>query len=788
MFFRSAPRPPDWFALVGVTALAPVLGGGTQLWAEAVLLLGMAVLFIWFPPRHSLGRWWNWIFGGLVVMGLLGYLPWELGEMPGWRRALAGQFGVRLPGTITAQPWLTCEACCFYLAGLGWAYYLLAQTWTVQDRHRAVRFYGVVVTGLAVTSLAAYILRFKVPFWPLVGNSPINFGFFPNRNQTANVLALGAVMMVAVTYDSVERQRKRGLLWLGLVLVTVYALVIDYSRAGVVLFFGGVAGWLACTIPDARSKRTGALCLTGVLLALAAFLLYGGDTLRRFQPEPGDNARQWTDFRFSIQEDAVGFANQSPLLGNGLGNFEYLFPIYREKSAAQNRALHPESDWLWTAAEMGWPAAALFLIGLGYWGPQCFPFVRKTDRRIRSAAAVCVVAFALHGVADVSGHRAGSMWPALFFASIALHPDRRLSEAGWVRPLFRWAGVMMTVVAVWWLGSYRWSRLDGIAPTSRTLVRLRDQSDDALAVRNYKGMIATTTEALRIAPLDWRLYFQRGVANGVSHTSIVNAKHDFALARYLVPQWAESCFLEGELWLALDKPAEGLEVWKEGLRRAGEDSPRLYGRMLGDRPLNANVLPGLEDMARDNREYWLVFLQFASPLECDLQIGDMLAQDPPLLTLTPAQRKDLFEVWYGRGNRDLLISNLLAYPAWLPQGWYWVAEDYIGRGEYREAYELSERYTPVPPMPNVTYSAPLNELERNFFYHSDDVQYGIDLYFAQRKLGKTKDALDTLQQLAKAPGRPDYVLYLEAELYAEEGRWEEAWKARLEYGPLAAGS
>jgi O-antigen ligase/tetratricopeptide (TPR) repeat protein len=786
MFNRSATRPPDWFALAGITALAPVLGGSTQLWTQAVLLLVVAVLFIWFPPRHSLGARWNVIFLCLALLAFSGFLPAAFSGMPGWRKALTGTYGLTLPGTVSPQPWMTCEACCFYLGCLAWAYYILAQSWTAPERQKSVRFYAGTVVILAAVSLAAYLLHFKVPFWPLVGNSPINFGFFPNRNQTANVLALGAVMMTALAFESSERKTKWGLLWIPMILLTVVALVIDYSRAGVILFFGGAAVWLFCTIPDSRSKRTGALCLTGMILTLAAFLLYGGDTLRRFQPEPKDNAKQWTDFRFSIQQDAIDFANQSPVFGNGLGNFEFLFPIYRERSAAQNRALHPESDWLWTAAEMGWPAAALVLLGLVCWLPQCFPFVRKTDRRLRSAAAVCAIAFAIHGLADVSGHRAGSMFPALFFCSIALHPDRRLREAGWVTPFFRCFGLVLIAVAGWWLASYQTSRYDLVAPTSQTLERLRVRADAALAARDYPKVIATTTEALHIAPLDWRLYFRRAVASAVSQASLTNAQKDFALARYLVPQWAESCFVEGEIWLAMGKPDLAMNAWQEALKRGGEDSPALYQRMMSDRPLNAAVLPSLEDLARENREYWLVFLQFAQPLECELQISDLLGQDPPLVTLTRVQRKNLFAIWYERGNRELLISNLLAYPAWLPEGWYWVAEDYVSRSQFREAYELAMRYTPAPSMPLIGSSAPMNELERNFFYHSDDFEYGMDLYFAQRKLGHTKDELDTLLQLAKLPSRPPYILYLVSQLYAEQGMWEEAWQARVDYRPLNA--
>lgn len=758
-------------------------GGATQLWAEAFLVIATGTFFLVRPPRVSVGPVANGLWITLVLLALMQFLPVSWTGLPEWRQVLTTKFGVHFPPTRSAQPWLSLEGFGLYLAGLAWAYYLLGQTWNRTERHRALRLYGLGIVVLAAVSLTLYWEHAKVPFWPLVRNSPINFGFFPNRNQTANVLALGGIMLGAVGFESTERRGVRGLGWFPLVLLVCVALVVDFSRAGVILFFGGAAAWLGWTIPTTSSKKIGTLCLAGMLLMLAAFLLFGGETLRRFQPEPSDNARQWTDFRFKIQSDAVDFIAQAPVFGQGLGNFEFIFPIYRDKSAGQNFAIHPESDWLWAAAELGWPTAILLFVGLAWWLPRCFPFDRKSDRRLRMAATVCAVAFALHGIGDVSGHRAGAAWPALLLMSLALNPHRVLRPSTWTIPLFRAVGVILLCFGAWWLASTFAAWGDLTMPTSQTLARIKTKSDAAMAAKDYERVIALTTEGLRTAPLDWRLYFQRGVANAVSY-STAPAKADFALARYLVPQWAESCFIEGELWLALEKPDLGWDAWKEALRRAGDGAPALYRRMLSEPNLNFRVRSDLEELCRGNRDFWLVFLDFASPLECDLQIGELLAQDPALLTLQPAQRRKLFRIWHERANRSLLITSLLANPRWLEEGWPWLALDYVRMKEFRRAYELAHRYTPPPSLPAVNEGRPFAELERNFFFHDDDLQFGIALFLAQRRIGRVDDALKTLQRLKKIRNRPAYLLYLESELYAGKGLWEQAWQSRLEYGPL----
>ena len=765
--------------------MAPALGGATQLWAKGVLLLAMAAVFITTPPAVSLGRAWNVIFLALGGLALAAFLPAGLIAGPESRRMLIEKFGLRLPWTLSAQPWLGVEACCLYFAGLAWAYFLIAYRWGAPDRERAVRFYCIGVTALACVSMASYAAGIRVPFWSTVGNSPINFGFFPNRNETANVLALAAILMMALAYESCKRHGNRGVLWFIPILLTCVALAFDQSRAGVVVFFGGAAAWTLWMLLSTRSKMTGTLCLAGLVLVLAAFLLFGGETLRRFQGEPQPDGPGVRTDRVSLQSDALALTSQAPLLGQGIGNFEYLFPLYREKSAGQSRALHPESDLLWVAAEMGWPAALLLLIGAALWADQCRPFGAQTDRRLRAAAAVCGVAFLVHGLVDVPGHRAGTVWPALFLCSIALHPGRRLEGKPWAAPLFRGIGVVVALVGAWWVVSSQSAVLDTVAPTSCTLMRLKARSDAALHARDYPGVIAANTEALRIAPLDWRLYFQRAVAGAVSGRSAAEAEKDFAVARFLSPHWAESCFLEGELWLALGRAGQAFDAWKEALRRAGTGgSVSLFRRMLADAPLNEPVRVDLEELARANRQYFMVFLQFARPIECDLLIGDLLAQDAQLRSLTPPEKRSLFAAWFERGDRSLLISRLQAYPDWMEAGWSCLARDYAEKKKFQEAYEVAMRYTPAPPMLKSSPAEEVEEMEHNFTLHPDDVDLGMSLHFALRKLGRNDEALTLLLELAKIPGHPPYVLFLESQIYAERQEWEKAWLARLEYSPL----
>jgi hypothetical protein len=71
----SSRRPKVWtvYAIVGLTLLAPALGGSTTLWAQAAISLATALLFILSPPRRSLGFAFNTIFlviGAIALVAL----------------------------------------------------------------------------------------------------------------------------------------------------------------------------------------------------------------------------------------------------------------------------------------------------------------------------------------------------------------------------------------------------------------------------------------------------------------------------------------------------------------------------------------------------------------------------------------------------------------------------------------------------------------------------------------------------------------------------------------------
>ena len=122
---------PAFYVVLALTALAPILGGCTKLWAAASLAAATGLLFLIAPPKRSLGRLPNIAFAALIALALVAFLPSRWFPLSDWRGVLE-KLGARLPATVSAQPWLTFQSMLQFLLGLSWGYYLLATDWSLR--------------------------------------------------------------------------------------------------------------------------------------------------------------------------------------------------------------------------------------------------------------------------------------------------------------------------------------------------------------------------------------------------------------------------------------------------------------------------------------------------------------------------------------------------------------------------------------------------------------------------------------------------------------------------------
>ena len=764
-------------AIVGLTLTALALGGATEIWAQSIVLLSGACIIFLFPPRINLG----WIPAlaliGFLTLAFCAFLPESWCTAPAWRHHLSQDLLVPLGNFRTPQPWLTLQGCCLLFFGLVWTYYLCAQEWSAAEKSQALRLFVAGIIVLAAITIVAYLTGQRIPGW----TQEANRGWFPNRNQTADVLAISGIANYAIAFRLLQKRQWIGLLWLvGLILIGG-ALIIAYSRAGILLFFAGIALWHANALFRPGQGKNFAIGLSAGLLLLSLFFLFGGSTLDRFQPAVDGVDTYAPDYRTRIQEDALFISFKSPLLGVGLGNFEPIFTSMRDASADQNRTIHPESDWLWMAVEMGWLASALILAGLYWWLSQCLPFNVRAGEALRRAAMIAFVLFLLHGFVDVAGHRLGSFSVGLLMAALALSPHRKVSTSPWVAPVFRGLALIVALIGAWWLDS---CSNDSVPPTSATLARIHERLNQATADGRIASVYENANAALNIAPLDWTNYFRRACAEAFRTGGLKQADKDFKVARFLEPHWIGLCQSEGEIWLQVNEPARCLEAWNEALRRAGPDNTTTYTALLRLADQNPQVHLGLRQAAQTNLNYQLAFLEYAKPDEMKEMIDAMLARDPSLHALTPEQLSRFFTAWSVRGDQDAMAQCLEQHPEWQEALWKILAHYYAGRQDFALASLTALRYLPHPPSQAAALSEDMTNLQITFARHPEDVIEGVELCQAEIQAGQVDDALTTIAQLEKDKDCPRYIAYFQAQLYAKKQNWEQAYDALRDYGNL----
>jgi O-antigen ligase len=811
---------PTRFWIVAITLMALALGGATELGAQFVVAVVTAFILLIAPPRHSPGVVPGILLTAFFVIALAAYLPAGWFATPSWRQHLAVDLQVPLPATRTPQPWLTAQACALLFIGLAWAGYLMCLRWNRGQRLQAVYLLVLGVAVLASIAVAAHTFGWHVPGW----KQEQNRGWFPNRNQTADVLALAGIVNYTLVVDRLRKRDRSGWFWLATLVPIGAALVVSYSRSGILMFFAGLALWHLWPGSQRQTAKWTVLSLSLILTLLTLFFLFGGDTFARFQSRPGtvnfDSANDDAGYRLSIQKDALRFSRQEPWLGAGLGNFEPLFAMARADSVNQNVAVHPESDWLWTACEMGWPAVLLLLAGIGWWLRQCLPFQPgKPGESLRRALVIAILMFLLHGLVDVSGHRVGSLWFALLFASLALPGSEPIDPAEPFpvtarRPaplFFRGVALLILVVAAWWFSSLN-ATIGLIAtaeddsnpmladlgpvngsvsatlyhvtfhgnvfpPTSADLARIETRITNMAAEGRADAVEELADAALRIAPLDATLYFQRAWAEVFQKGRLAQAGADFRVARALEPHWGKLCFNEGAIWLSVNQPDLCLDAWQEALRRDPAAARDLFTEMVRLSSANNLVREDLADLAATNPAYLLVFLDNARPEETQGAITRLLALDPDLKTLSPAQRETLFADWWRHGDQAALGAGLLSHADWPAQGWPWLAQFYAGQKDYQNAWQTVAAHATPPALPADNTGLALADLERSFYAGPDNTAAGLILLQAELKAGNIDDALATVRALEKNPDHPPRLSYYEAQLWAGKQQWELAWNA-----------
>ncbi|MBS0659651.1 MAG: hypothetical protein JSR82_15525 [Verrucomicrobia bacterium] len=810
---RSGHRAGLVLGAAALPIVAVLLGGATQPWTQGIVLAGLGLLVLLAPPRSQLGGALTGTFLILALLPGLAFLParW-FGEI-GWRRLLTEELGLVISDRLTPQPWLTLDAWILWGAGLTWLYWLLTVRWTNIERARLARW-----LALGVVLVAALCLAFRATgYVPRIWEAERGFGPFPNRNQTGNFFALGALLLLARAHLDFRRRAKPwvGLGWIAGWLLVAGAVFQSNSRAGVLLLFGGAAVYLAGIAwlgarqahhlesegqadeedeeesePDevdqeARQRReqmvrTLALGATLLLVGASAFFLVGGDTLQRFRskadPLTGENPNDLR-FRLLIQGDALDLGAASAWPGTGLGNMSALLTLYRNRAALPARGIHPESDWVWLRVELGWLGVAVVLIGTGLILRRIFPLRRGGVEPIRLAGLVALAGLALHGLVDVSGHRVGSAFSALAIIALAV-PAAPVAGRFLRLPLLGLGGLFAALGVIWSLAVWERSDYPGTIGAQNHLALAYEavpRGQPTLAVEHV-------TRALRWAPLDHYGYLVRAELGAALRLSTMAVEDDFARASGLERQSPIPPLREAQAWLKW-QPVRSIKALAEACARSPRQEREFLHSLLGQ--MNSIRDDGfrqvLRGWMREDANRLLAFLQWGHPEEVKEEVRLVLEADPALRGFSRPQLVELFSAWSRHGDALALLRAFDQRPEWQTIAWESWATAAARAGESRRACEIALRFAPAPPLPEVASDESIPHLEREVVRQPDQVVRVYQLFQALLKAGRPGDAVQVIARVTAQTKVPAYMHYVEAGARAQHGDFERAWECWQRY-------
>lgn len=762
---RDAPSISNRL-LPAFVLLPAFLGGATERWSQGAVLLGLGLLLLVFPPRRSAGFFFNTVALGILGCAGAAFLPARWFSTPLWRTEALENCALSFGSLATVQPWLTAEGFVLLAGGVAWFLFVCSQKGELDRQLSARRL----CAGVAVLAAVSIFLHYTGRCWP-VGTSIAKFGPFPNRNQTADLLALSSVLAMAAAHEDFRRKNRIWILTLLGCGAMLWGLLLTGSRAGAVLCFFGTALWAGCMAVLRRSGRRFGAVVGVLLILLGAFLLGGGETLDRFLPSeplvassvPGSN------LRWLIQRDAFDLAKSAPLFGFGLSNFDSIFWLspHHALGGADFHVLHPESDWLWLWVELGWPALLLTVCGLALVIAAVFPMGSDADWRLRAAATAAVLVFAIHGAVDVPAHRLGTVFPALFICALAMAPKRESQPSLFIPVLFRISGAAFCVIGALWV--------TGAGGDAR--IAAKQRAATAIAAGNYAVAATHAQRAIQWAPLDWEPYYQRAVATALGGGDWQAALADFRRARFLNPTTADLPFKEGLVWLKVH-PSLVLSAWQEALNRCAETRAGLYENMLSTTgTASGEIRAALWELADGNNPLTLLFLDHAPQGEFQACLKKVLTEDPELDTFTAPQKRTLIRLWAAKADRSELVRQVEARQAWMASGWESVACVYGAGGDFRHAFETARRHINAPaPRVGGMGDAPI-EIRRAFYANPRDFAKGHAFCEMEARKDKTEEAMQILQNLIAQENCPGYIYLLRADILARAERWQEAWQA-----------
>lgn len=752
-------RPPECaaylWALMGVCILI-LLGGGHHVCALGFALVLPGVALLLQPPQRSLGKWIDVGIAGMLGVMLVAFVPLTYWQGPAWRTTAIDVFGIELPSVLTVQPWMSFEAFLLAIAGFSWLY--AAGNWKVNVEGRRKIYFAV---SCAISLFATIVILGNLYGWRYPGaKDSTAFSFFPNRNQTVDFIAIGGVLAFGYSMEGLRGKKLSHVVGLVASLLSLLALISGLSRAGVMLYFGGIFLWLIFILRRTAASHFLKIGLPIVLLFFSFFITSHDTAVTRTTELISSSANWGSDFRVLMFRDTLKMIQDAPLTGVGLGNFSTIFPQYRNLSRTEHNVVHPESDLTWLATEGGLVVILFLAILIVSYFRKCRASMNGRSGAYRTIALIGVIMFLVHGLFDVSGHRPGTAYFAIIFAALAL-PNPLKNRPTFKPVIWRCLGAGLLFIGVLWI-------IGGLfyLPTHSTMALDIEESRavESRSLHDLDRASQAVDAVIALQPMQWRGYFQRAQIALSRGGDRFEVEQDFRRARFVEPNLEMIAYEEGLVWLPYDVKRT-VSAWRDALNRTVGSRSRLIEAILRKAYRNDALMAGLIELSQAYPDFRARLILYLRGEALSRELEQELLSDPSLGKFTIQQRTAIVKHWIGFGEIDDVEAYLQAFGDTLDSPWFMFAQLRFKQTRLEEAVDMIREGMAVPGIPEVAMGqGQIDSLKRVFFLSTNDFSKGIALirYYLER--AEYREALRVIDALLQLSEPPAYVYYWRAEI------------------------
>lgn len=441
------------YGFLALLVASPLMFGSVHPWAIGIVeiwILTLAALWLWAPTREkatlTLKQAWPFlplaVFFALVAFQSF-LLPKETVEFlaPNNARAWTQLDSLRIGDPRSVSLSLNPHATLF--EGLKWFCYAVT-AWLAfslaGSKHGkenndfvisvayAVTFIGALISLIAIIQLGLGLKLIYGFFEPYHSNT--FFGPYVNRNHFAGYLEMaiplgiglsGSLLMISNRTGSNSSKASRFgyveiFIFLALSLVLMLAgLLLSVSRAGIIIGLLFITGQVLLTL-HLMFRRISVEKLLGIGLVIMSSIIAVGiftdwhKLEQRFASLPVDSLA--TNVRLIVYEDTFRMSHDYPMLGVGLGCYQYAFPQYKTWEF-QGAFQHAHNDYLEILSETGYIGLVVylsFLFSLLYFGYKFIKSIYLTSKtnadtsRMRDVIFIgllgCVLCILCHSIFD----------------------------------------------------------------------------------------------------------------------------------------------------------------------------------------------------------------------------------------------------------------------------------------------------------------------------------------------------------------------------------------------------